>query len=84
MKKIFLSLTILSVVGLCSCNTYQRSETTTFGKPNPVVQEYTKCSTCRGLGSCTACKGTGKISGNTCGTCKGNGRCLSCAGKGVI
>ena len=84
MKKVFIALTILSMMGFASCSTYHRSETTTYGKPNPVTREYTKCSTCKGLGSCSACKGTGKISGNNCKTCKGSGRCLSCDGKGVI
>lgn len=84
MKKVFITLTILSMVGLTSCRSYQRTETTTYGKANPVTREYTKCKTCNGLGSCTSCKGTGKISGNTCGVCKGSGRCLACDGKGVL
>lgn len=84
MKKIFMALAILSMLGLTSCSTYHRSETTTYGKANPVKREYTKCDTCKGLGSCTTCKGTGKISGDTCGVCKGSGRCLKCDGKGVL
>lgn len=86
MKKIFMALAIFSMVGLTSCSVSHRlhSETDTYGKANPVKREYTKCDTCKGLGSCTSCKGTGKISGNTCAVCKGSGRCLKCDGKGVL
>lgn len=86
MKKVFFALTILSILGLYSCSSYQhqRSTTTTYGKENPVKREYTKCDSCKGLGSCTSCKGTGKISGNACAVCKGSGRCLKCDGKGIL
>lgn len=86
MKKVFMALAIIATFGLTSCHSYSysRTERTTYGEAVPVTREYQKCSVCKGLGGCTSCKGTGKISGSTCATCKGTGKCQACNGKGVL
>ena len=86
MKKVFLSLIAASLMGiaLMSCATHSRSVTTYSSEDNTYQsqREWKRCAVCDGKGSCNACKGTGKISGDRCKACKGSGKCSTCKGNG--
>lgn len=82
MKKLLFSIAAVAVFALASCASHQTTTTTTYGQGPEVATEWHKCAVCNGKGSCTSCKGTGKISGSTCATCKGTGKCQTCNGNG--
>lgn len=67
-----------------SCATHSRSVTTYSSEDNTYQsqREWKRCAVCDGKGSCNACKGTGKISGDRCKACKGSGKCSTCKGNG--
>ena len=86
MKKLFLVMVATAMMGLVftSCATHSRT-VSTYGSDVSAYsgqQEWKRCAVCDGKGSCNACKGTGKISGDRCKTCKGSGKCSTCRGNG--
>lgn len=87
MKKTILSIIAMAFFGFavvsCASHTSYRSytETQTVNGSSPEGQ-WQKCAVCKGKGSCTTCKGTGKISGDKCSSCNGTGRCRTCDGNG--
>ena len=86
MKKLFLAMVATAMMGLVftSCATHSRTVSTYASDDNSYrgQQEWKRCAVCDGKGSCNACKGTGKISGDRCKTCKGSGKCSTCRGNG--
>ena len=86
MRKVLLSLVAIAMMGMVSmsCATHSRSVRTYSSEDNtyPSQQEWKRCAVCDGKGSCNACKGTGKISGDRCKACKGSGKCSTCKGNG--
>ena len=86
MKKIIMSLVaiMLFVIGMASCGSHHShtSYTTTTQGYEQSTSEWRRCTVCDGKGTCTACKGTGKISGDNCRACKGKGKCNTCQGNG--
>ncbi|MBR2150500.1 MAG: hypothetical protein IKH01_07130 [Prevotella sp.] len=85
MKKTILSISaaILMSLAAVSCASHHSVRTTTYTQGEYETQgEWQKCAVCDGKGSCTACRGTGRISGDTCKRCKGSGKCNTCNGNG--
>lgn len=86
MKKAFIALVtvMLFAIGMASCGSHQtyRSYSTTTQGYEQSNNEWRRCSVCDGKGTCTACKGTGRISGDNCRACKGSGKCSTCRGNG--
>lgn len=81
-KMIILALVAIVTLGLESCRTHTvYSATRTYEDANQ-YGEWHNCYSCAGKGSCTTCKGTGKIDNGKCRACKGTGRCAACDGKG--
>lgn len=84
MKKILLSLVAIVMIGLasvsCASHTQYRSVSTGDGIEQP--RTWKRCALCEGTGSCKACKGTGRISGDACRNCRGTGKCNTCQGNG--
>ena len=86
MKKVLLSFVASAMLGMASisCVSHSRS-VRTYGSEEGTYQsqqEWKRCAVCDGKGTCNACKGTGKISGDRCKTCKGSGKCSTCKGNG--
>jgi len=89
MKKavlLFASIIMICVLTV-SCGSHRvssrQSSTTYYQGENPERQrEWKRCAVCDGKGSCNACKGTGRISGDACRSCKGSGKCNTCKGNG--
>lgn len=46
------------------------------------LSDWVKCATCDGKGTCSNCKGKGKINGRNCQACNGTGKCNICGGEG--
>lgn len=89
MKKSIIALAVMAIFGLaattsCSHHVSSTSSHTRYYEGEQIIKrgEWRNCAVCNGKGSCAACKGTGKISGNQCKTCKGTGRCQTCKGQG--
>lgn len=85
MKKILLSFAAMAVMGLAcvSCGSHQTTYRSYSDGPTYETQgEWKRCTVCDGKGSCTFCKGTGRISGDNCKTCRGTGKCGTCQGNG--
>lgn len=85
MKKTILSfaVTALFAVAAVSCATHTTYRSYSDTQPLPASQgEWQKCAVCDGKGGCSACSGTGKISGDACRRCKGTGKCTTCNGNG--
>ncbi len=87
MKKIVSALVVITTIVLmtisCSSSRHTVSSNTYYsGDGIPQKTEWRQCAVCNGRGTCSACKGTGKISGSTCKKCKGDGRCRTCRGQG--
>ena len=85
MKKYVLSLAAIIMMGLasisCASHTSYRSYSSDGGTTQQ-QREWKRCAVCDGKGSCNACKGTGRISGDNCRSCKGSGKCNTCKGNG--
>lgn len=75
-------MAIISLANIsCSSHTTVRTYNDNYV---PVQQgEMKRCVICDGKGSCSSCKGTGRISGDACRSCKGTGKCNTCKGQGV-
>ena len=84
MKKTLIAIVSIAMMGFVSisCGSHTIVQTVS---DNPTYQDqgkFKRCTTCDGKGSCSSCKGTGRISGDACRTCKGSGKCPSCGGDG--
>ena len=86
MKKLLLSFVSIAMMGLastsCASHRSYRSTTITEGQSTERLGEWKRCAVCDGKGTCNACKGTGRISGDACRSCKGSGKCSTCKGNG--
>lgn len=84
MKKAFISLVAIAMIGFASisCASHTTYRSYSDGTPVEKQKEWKRCAVCDGKGSCNACKGTGRISGDACRNCKGSGKCSTCKGNG--
>ncbi len=85
MKKYILSLAAIVMMGLASVSCASHTTYRSYGGDDTTIskqQEWKRCAVCDGKGSCTSCKGTGRISGDNCRNCKGSGKCPTCKGNG--
>ena len=85
MKKTFLSLAAIVMMGFASVSCGSHTAYRSYSSDGENIQqqrEWKRCAVCDGKGSCNACKGTGKISGDNCRSCKGTGKCNTCKGNG--
>lgn len=84
MKTTFLSIVAIAMISIASISCASHTTYRTVSE-NPAFEEHGKwkrCNECDGKGPCTACRGTGRISGDACRNCKGTGKCPSCKGNG--
>lgn len=79
----------LFTMGLTSCHSSRRTVKTTKKEVSTILDDqekplanWVKCTTCSGKGTCSNCKGKGKINGRTCAACNGTGKCNICGGEG--
>ena len=84
MKKAFIAIVATAMIGMftVSCRTHTVHQTYTETQTYQSQGTFKRCNSCDGKGSCSACKGTGRISGDACRSCKGTGKCTSCRGDG--
>lgn len=85
MKKFILSIAAMAIMGLVNISCASHTTVRTYNDPYGNYQSqgsWKRCVICDGKGSCGACKGTGRISGDACRTCKGTGKCNTCKGQG--
>lgn len=75
---------VIMVLTAVSCASHHSVRTTTYNTQGEYETqgEWQKCAVCDGKGSCNACRGTGRISGDMCKRCKGSGKCNTCNGNG--
>ena len=84
MKKLLFAIVAIATMGFMSisCASHTTYQTVNESSPFQAQGTFKRCTACDGKGSCSACKGTGRISGDACRNCKGSGKCPSCRGDG--
>ncbi len=86
----FRNLAVVAIMSMCmialsSCRshrTIEKKDVVILDDQETPLKPWVNCRTCDGKGTCTRCKGTGKVQGQRCVTCSGTGKCSVCAGEG--